>query len=98
MTVSFLQQNVQAPQQSPFCLLVLSSSQTMKAEKTDRLVKNNMNTPNPANPQKLDRASREDVHPNQKAIALVTEVMVTEDPAWIIPSLNLSLTGFLASV
>jgi hypothetical protein len=70
----------------------------MKAENTDRLVKNNMNIPSPANAQKLDKASREDVQPNQKAIALVTEVMVTEDPAWIIPSLTLSLTGFLASV
>lgn len=80
--VSSLQHQVQAPQQSPFLyLLVLSSSQTMKAENTDRLVRNSIRTPKPAKAQKLDRASKDDVHPKKKAIALVTEVIVTEDPA-----------------
>jgi hypothetical protein len=70
----------------------------MKAEKSDKLVRKSIRIPNPAKKQKLDRASREEVQPKKKAMALVTEVMVTEDPAWIIPSLILSLIGFLASV
>jgi len=53
----------------------------MKAENTDILVKKSIKIPSPAKKQKLDKASREDEHPKKKAIALVTEVIVTEDPA-----------------
>jgi hypothetical protein len=98
MKVSSPQHLVHAPQQSPFLLLVLSSSQTIKAENTDILDKKSMIIPNPAKRQKLERASKEDVQPRKKAMAFVTEVIVTEEPACIIPSLILSFTGFLGSV
>jgi len=98
MIESTLQHTVHAPQQSPFYFVFLSSSQNMKAEKREILVRNSISIPKPAKKQKLDSACREDVQPKKKAMAFVTEVMVTDEPAWIIPSLILSLSGFLASV
>ena len=89
---------VQAPQQSPFLFAVLSSSHTMKAESNERLDKKSINIPRPANKQKLESASSDEVVPKKKAIALVIEVIVTEDPACIIPSRILSFTDFLGSV
>ena len=56
-------------------------SQTMKAEKTVMLVRYSMRTPKPAKKQKLDKASKDDVHPRKKAIAFVNDVIVIEDPA-----------------
>jgi len=53
----------------------------MKAENKERLVRNNIIMPIPANRQKLESASREELVPKKNAIAFVTEVIVTEDPA-----------------
>ena len=74
-----------APKQSPFFKDYLFSSQTMKAEKMVRLAKNKAMTPSPQKKQKLERAAVDDVHPRKNAAALVKEVMVIEEPAWIIP-------------
>ena len=57
-----------------------------------------MSTPNPAKRQKLESAFKDDVVPKKKAIALVIEVIVIEEPAAIIPCFILSFTGFLGSV
>lgn len=70
----------------------------MKAEKTVILAMNNMITPRPQKKQKLERASREEVHPKKKAIALVKEVIEMEAPAWIIPCFILTSTGSLVLV
>ena len=72
---------VHNPQQSPFLSLVLCSSQTMKAEKMEILVRYSIITPNPAKKQKLFNASNEEVQPKKKAIALVAEVIVIDEPA-----------------
>lgn len=72
---------VHAPQQSPFLFIVLSSSHTIKAEKTEMLDKKSMSTPTPAKKQKLESAVKDEEQPKKKAIALVTEVMVIEEPA-----------------
>lgn len=56
------------------------------------LVKKSISTPNPAKKQKLERASREEVHPKKKAIAFVKEVIVMEAPACLRPSLILFST------
>ena len=53
----------------------------MKAEKTVILAKYRNNTPSAANMQKLESASKEEVHPKKKAIAFVKEVIVIEAPA-----------------
>jgi hypothetical protein len=54
--------------------------------------------PRPANRQNEERASKDDVVPRKKAIEFVNEVIVTEDPACIMPSLIRSSTDFLGSV
>lgn len=42
--------------------------------------------PSPANMQKLERASSEETVPKKKAIAFVSEVIVIEVPAFLMPS------------
>jgi len=88
----------QAPQQSPFLLACLLISQTIKAEKTVILAKKSMSTPRPQKKQKLERASREEVHPKKKATPLVKDVIVMEAPAWIIPCFILVSTESLGLV
>jgi hypothetical protein len=53
----------------------------MNAENTVKLVMNNIIIPRPAKKQKLDKASRDDKVPKKKAMALVIEVIVTDEPA-----------------
>ena len=57
-----------------------------------------MRMPRPAKKQKLLRAPRDPVQPRKKAMALVKEVMVIEEPACIKPSLILSGTDLRGSV
>jgi len=45
------------------------------------LAKNKAITPRPQKKQKLDNASREDVHPRKKATPFVNEVIEIETPA-----------------
>lgn len=49
--------------------------------------------PIPAKKQKLDRASREAVHPKKKAIAFVNEVIVIDEPACWSPIIILFSIG-----
>ena len=70
----------------------------MNAENTVQLVKYNVRTPRPAKKQKLESASSELEQPRKKAIALVSEVIVIDEPACLIPSFILSeteLRGFV---
>jgi len=53
----------------------------MKAEKTEMLVRYSIVTPNPAKKQKLFNASNEEAQPKKKAMALVAEVIVIDEPA-----------------
>lgn len=94
--VSSLQQH--APQQSPFFYACLLMSHTMKAENTEILVRYSIRIPRPAKKQKLERASSEDVHPRKKAMALVNEVIVMEDPACWRPTYILFSIGHLGLV
>lgn len=90
--------HMQAPQQSPFLFSCLLMSQTMKAEKTEILVRYSMRTPMPAKKQKLERASSDEVQPRKKAMAFVNDVIVMDEPACRSPIIILFSTGSRGSV
>jgi hypothetical protein len=73
-------------------------SQVMKAAKIVMLDTQRNMIPRPANRQNEERAWKDDKVPRKKAIELVNEVMVTEDPARLIPSFILSSTDKVGSV
>jgi hypothetical protein len=70
----------------------------MNVENIDNDERYNINTPTPANKQKLLNASKDVVAPSQKAITFVNEVIVIEGPACLSPSTNLSSAERLVSV
>ena len=67
-------------------------SYVMKAENIVRLLRYRNITPTPAKTQKLERALIDEFTPMKKAIAFVSDVMVTELPAYLKPSLILRST------
>ena len=70
----------------------------MKAENTVMLAMKSMRTPSPQKKQKLERASREEVHPRKKATPFVNDVIEILAPAWIIPCFILVSIGSLGLV
>jgi hypothetical protein len=64
----------------------------MKAENIVRLLRYRNMTPTPAKRQKLERALIDELAPMKKAIAFVREVIVTELPDSLNPSLILRST------
>ena len=89
---------VQAPKQSPILSFYLYISQTRNELKMVTVVAKSIKTPTPVKKQKDCKLWKLDVHPRKKAMALVKDVMVIDDPACIIASPILSSIDFLGSV
>ena len=80
----------QIPQQSPFISCCLLKSPKKNGEKIVKAATYSVAVITPAKRQKLLRAAILVNDPVKKAIALVTEVIVIDGPAWVNPILNLS--------
>ena len=87
-----------SPQHSVRFLEILSVSQTITHRKTVMTVRNSMITVTPQKIQKELMPSIVDVDPMKKAMQSVTDVIVIDGPACIIPFLILSEVGQFSGV
>ena len=80
----------QAPQKSPFRACWRLKSDRNQGAKIAKAATYRVVTVIPAKRQKLFKAASFVIEPVKNAIAFVTEVMVMDGPAWVIPILKRS--------